>query len=49
MSKLILITLSILSINVFALNPGDIAPDFTLMNQDGKKVSLSDFKNKYIK
>ncbi|MBP1948099.1 thioredoxin-dependent thiol peroxidase [Virgibacillus litoralis] len=27
---------------------GKQAPDFTLPNQDGKKVSLSDFKGKYV-
>ena len=25
---------------------GDVAPDFTLTDQDGKKVSLHDFKGK---
>lgn len=41
---LILITALILSIGVFAqLSPGDIAPDFTLKNVDGKMVSLSDY------
>lgn len=28
------------------LNVGDKAPDFTLPDQDGKKVTLSDFKDK---
>ncbi|GGB57804.1 thioredoxin-dependent thiol peroxidase [Virgibacillus dakarensis] len=27
---------------------GDIAPDFTLPNQDGKQVSLSDYKGKHV-
>jgi peroxiredoxin Q/BCP len=27
-----------------ALQPKDKVPDFSLLNQDGKKVSLSDFK-----
>ena len=26
------------------LAPGDVAPDFTLMDQDGRPVSLQDFK-----
>jgi peroxiredoxin Q/BCP len=30
------------------LKKGDKAPLFTLKNKDGKDVSLSDFKNKYI-
>ena len=30
------------------LNVGDKAPDFTLPNQDGERVSLSDYKNKSI-
>ena len=31
-----------------SLQVGDIAPDFTLINQDGAKVSLHDFKNKNV-
>ena len=27
------------------MNPGDILEDFTLPNQDGKEISLSDFKS----
>ncbi len=27
------------------MNPGDLVEDFTLQNQDGKEVSLSDFKD----
>ncbi|ADQ66743.1 peroxiredoxin [Halogeometricum borinquense DSM 11551] len=30
------------------LNVGDEAPDFELQNQDGEKVSLSDFENEYV-
>ena len=30
------------------LNPGAIAPEFTLLNQHKKKVSLNDFKGKYV-
>jgi peroxiredoxin len=29
-----------------ALKPGDLAPDFELMNQDKQKVKLSDFRGK---
>lgn len=30
------------------LKIGDMAPEFTLYNKDNKKVSLSDFKDKYV-
>ena len=30
------------------LNVGDQAPQFTLQNQDGEKVSLSDYKNQEV-
>jgi peroxiredoxin Q/BCP len=30
------------------LKPGDKAPDFSIPNQDGKEVSLSDFKGKKL-
>jgi len=30
------------------LNPGAMAPDFTVTNLDGKTVKLSDFKGKYV-
>jgi len=30
------------------LNKGDAAPDFTLADQDGKKVTLSDFKGRKL-
>ena len=30
------------------LNIGDIAPDFTLQDKDGKNVSLSDFRGKKV-
>ena len=30
------------------LSVGDTAPDFTLVNQDGKSVSLSDFKGQRV-
>ena len=30
------------------LNVGDKAPDFTLLDQDGKSVSLTDFRGKSV-
>ena len=33
---------------LLGLAPGDPAPDFTLKNQDGKAVKLSDFKGKPV-
>lgn len=30
------------------LNVGEIAPDFTLLNQDGEEVSLSDYRGKKV-
>jgi peroxiredoxin Q/BCP len=30
------------------LSPGDPAPDFTLLDQDGRSVSLSDFRGKTV-
>ena len=30
------------------LNVGDQAPQFTLQNQDGEEVSLSDYKNQGV-
>jgi len=30
------------------LQPGDVAPPFTLPSDDGQKISLSDFKGKNI-
>ena len=31
-----------------ALEPGGKAPAFTLMDQDGKKIKLSDFKGRKL-
>ena len=31
-----------------SLKPGDKAPEFTSLTQDGKTVSLADFKGKYV-
>jgi thioredoxin-dependent peroxiredoxin len=30
------------------LKPGDKAPDFTLTSDEGKEISLSDFKGKRV-
>lgn len=30
------------------LNPGDLAPDFELEDQTGKKIKLSDFKDRKL-
>jgi peroxiredoxin len=30
------------------IGPGETAPDFTLRNQDGKKVSLTDFRGRTV-
>ena len=30
------------------LTPGDVAPDFTLPNQDGKSVSLKDYADQNV-
>ena len=30
------------------VNPGDVAPDFTLSSLDGSEVSLSDFRGKKL-
>ena len=30
------------------LEPGDKAPDFTLLDQDGEKVKLSSFKGRRV-
>ena len=45
--KLLLLLLA-LSFNVMALNPGDSAPDFKLLDQNGKEFELSKLKNQYI-
>ncbi|MGA3187899.1 MAG: redoxin domain-containing protein [Bryobacteraceae bacterium] len=45
-------TLSVLSLaaTIFAATPqvGQMAPDFTLPSQDGSKVSLHDYKGKWV-
>lgn len=44
----ILLFLLTLTMNALALNPGDTAPNFELTDQNGKKVSLQDFKGKFV-
>lgn len=43
MKKLIL---TLISLSTLALSPGEIAPNFTLINELGNNISLSDFKGK---
>ena len=40
--------LFLISFSVFAVNPGDKAPEFKLMGHNGSEVSLNQFKGKYI-
>lgn len=42
------LALFLISFSVFAVNPGDKAPDFTLKNQEGKDIKLSDLKGQYV-
>jgi peroxiredoxin Q/BCP len=44
------LTLLLLSTTLFAAAPqvGQVAPDFTLPSQDGSKISLHDFKGKWV-
>ena len=44
MKKLAFLILPIL----MAVSPGDMAPDFTAKNQNGKTVQMKDFKGKYV-
>lgn len=48
MKKLISFGFLLTSIAAFAINPGDKAPDFGLMNEKGELVKLADFKEKII-
>ena len=57
MKKLITSALMAITLNSFAQNAesqsslikvGEAAPAFTLKNPDGKKISLNDFKGKYL-
>jgi peroxiredoxin Q/BCP len=45
-----LASLFLLGINLFAAAPqvGQMAPDFTLPSQDGSKISLHDFRGKWV-
>jgi len=43
----LLLTL-LLSLQILALNPGDNAPDFTLLGDLGKPVALKDFRGKIV-
>jgi thioredoxin-related protein len=40
--------LVIVSARAYALKVGDAAPDFTGTDSNGKKISLTEFKNKYV-
>src|ERR1700722_19436565 len=44
------LSLFVLSATLFAAAPqvGQMAPDFTLPSQDGSKISLHDFKGKWV-
>lgn len=39
---------SLLTSLSFALSPGDMAPAFSLTNQEAKSISLKDFKGKFV-
>lgn len=43
-----LLLTALLSTFTFALSPGDVAPDFSAKDQNGKAVSLADFKGKTV-
>ena len=47
-SRLFIVFFFFFSVSSYALNPGDEAKDFSLMNQNGKMVKLSDYKGKLI-
>lgn len=42
------IALLFVAVAALAVGPGSAAPDFSLMDQNGKKVSLSDYKGKIV-
>ena len=50
--KTSVISALVLAVGVFAADtapqPGQVAPDFTLPSQDGSRVSLHDFKGKWV-
>lgn len=43
-----ILALSVLFVAAAALKSGDAAPDFSVKNQDGKTIQLSDLKGKYV-
>ncbi|EQC52403.1 redoxin domain-containing protein [Bacteriovorax sp. DB6_IX] len=48
MKKLSTLILTLLTLKIFAANPGTKAPNFTLTNQMNQKVSLEDFRGNYV-
>lgn len=46
--KLLLTSILLLTSTAFALNNGEMAPDFSLKTFDGKTVNLSDYKDKTV-
>ncbi len=45
---LLILSLALVPAVSMALETGDEAPDFTLENYDGKKISLSDYRGEYV-
>jgi hypothetical protein len=43
-----ILLLFIVSLSVYAVNPGDVAPDFSLYDHKDNKIKLSKYKGKYI-
>jgi hypothetical protein len=48
LSKIIVLVGIIFSSSLYALNPGEMAVDFELEDQNGNMIKLSEIKNKYI-
>ena len=48
MKRIFVTVLTLLSTSTLAILPGELAPNFTLKNQEGKSVSLNDYKGKYV-
>jgi peroxiredoxin len=46
--KLFFVALSLFSLNAFALDSGQPAPEFTARTADGKEVKLADYKGKTV-
>lgn len=38
----------LLTFNIYAIAPDELAPNFTLINQDGQEITLSQFKGKRV-